>query len=140
MWLGTAFGAAKAVGKIRAEHDEEVEAITRNLELAAGNQIHLIADRDAHKQLNEAIVGELKNPEQERRLSAPEADLARGRLLQDAYRHSTETTIERARVKGFATATPRALESARQKGAVALAGYRDDAYAAQKATRAKNKP
>lgn len=140
MWIGTAFGAAKAVKNIRAEHEAELEAITHHLELAVGNQIALGADRDAHKQLTEAIVGELKHPEQERRFSVPENDLARGRLLQEAHRHSFEATLERVKAAGNTSATPRALQQARERGDKALAGYRDDAYAAQIATRARNKP
>lgn len=139
MFLGATVGLAKGVAKLKAAHANEIAELEGFLDAGLAAQLNWRAGRDAHKHLNEVMVAELNDPEGARRFSAPEADLERGRLLQDTHRQSWEESIKRN--KAAHQISPEAIVLAREKAQQSLREYRDEAIAAQeKRAQLKKKP
>jgi hypothetical protein len=121
--------------EIAAERDAykaKVDELLARLSDAVGKQVNIVADRDAHKILSKAIIDELKHLEKPRKFSSPDADLDRGRLLQETYRQSWEATVARVKKDDITALWPEAIEASRKRALKKVLEFKNLALTAKK--------
>lgn len=103
--------------------EQALKNTRESLNNVGSEAITAFAECNAWKELALTLVDEIKNPENPRRFSAPDADSERARLLQNVHRQSYEASVNKGIMNGVYNIIPNAYAKAKTESILKVRGY-----------------